>query len=47
MVGRRGSYRILYETQDDVPEVSGKRSADAGFVRVVDVDNRMDVYRRR
>jgi len=44
---RRGSYRILYEIHDDVPEVSGKLPEEAGFVRVVDVDHRRDVYRRR
>jgi len=43
---RRG-YRILYELHDDVPEVSGKGSGEVGFVRVVDVDHRRDVYRRR
>jgi mRNA interferase RelE/StbE len=44
---RRGSYRILYEIHDAVPEVSDKGSQDPGFVRVVDVDHRRDVYRRR
>lgn len=43
---RRGSYRILYEIHD-VPEVPGEASEEAGFVRVVDVDHRRDVYRRR
>jgi mRNA-degrading endonuclease RelE of RelBE toxin-antitoxin system len=44
---RRGSYRILYEIHDDVPEVSGQGPEGVGFVRVVDVDHRRDVYRRR
>jgi mRNA-degrading endonuclease RelE of RelBE toxin-antitoxin system len=44
---RRGSYRILYEIHDDVPEASGKEQEEAGFVRVVDVDHRRDAYRRR
>lgn len=38
---------FLYESHDDVPEVSGKGPEEAGFVRVVDVDHRRDVYRRR
>jgi mRNA interferase RelE/StbE len=46
-LARRGSYRILYEIHDDVPEVSDQASEEAGFVRVVDVDHRRDVYRRR
>lgn len=44
---RRGSYRILYEIHDHVPVVSSEGAEDTGFVRVVDVDHRRDVYRRR
>lgn len=43
---RRGSYRILYEIHD-LPDVSSEGAEDTGFVRVVDVDHRRDVYRRR
>lgn len=47
---RRGAYRILYEIHDraglsdETPDVG---SMDTGTVRVVDVDHRGDVYRRR
>jgi len=44
---RRGSYRILYEIHDEVPEISDEGSEEAGVVRVVDADHRRDVYRRR
>jgi mRNA interferase RelE/StbE len=44
---RRGSYRILYEGHDDVPDAPDAGSADSGTVRVVDVDHGGDVYRRR
>jgi mRNA interferase RelE/StbE len=43
---RRGSYRILYEVRDR-PEIPEEGSGEAGTVRVVDVDHRRDVYRRR
>ncbi|MEX2291232.1 MAG: type II toxin-antitoxin system RelE/ParE family toxin [Mycobacteriales bacterium] len=45
---RRGSYRILYEIHDKAADV-GREGAEeeVGFVRVVDVDHRRDVYRRR
>lgn len=43
---RRGSYRILYEIHDEAGSpVEG--SGESGIVRVVDVDHRRDVYRRR
>jgi mRNA interferase RelE/StbE len=44
---RRGSYRILYEIHDHVLAGFGEASERAGVVRVVDVDHRRDVYRRR
>jgi mRNA interferase RelE/StbE len=44
---RRGSYRILYEIHDEVPDAFGEGTQEAGFVRIVDVDHRRDVYRRR
>lgn len=43
---RRGTYRILYE----IHEEAGTPAAGAtssGTVRVLDVDHRSDVYRRR
>lgn len=47
---RRGAYRILYEIHDRAggsgatPDVG---RTHVGMVRVVDVDHRGDVYRRR
>jgi mRNA-degrading endonuclease RelE of RelBE toxin-antitoxin system len=43
---RRGGYRILYEVHDR-PELPEEGSGETGAVRVVDVDHRRDVYRRR
>lgn len=48
---RRGSYRVLYEIHDDAtaqdPADPALESTDIGVVRVVDIDHRSDVYRRR
>lgn len=48
---RRGSYRILYEIHDDIGRPQsphpGPESPGVGTVRVVDIDHRADVYRRR
>jgi mRNA interferase RelE/StbE len=44
---RRGSYRVLDEIHDEVADVSGEGAEEAGFLRVVDVVHRRDVYRRR
>ena len=46
---RRGVYRILYEIHDraDTEPTPDAGPEDAGMVRVVDVDHRGDVYRRR
>jgi mRNA interferase RelE/StbE len=44
---RRGSYRILYEIHDEHSGAPGEGAADAGFVRVVDVDHRRVIYYRR
>lgn len=44
---RRGAYRILYEIHDLEDPTSRVGSTDAGTVRVLDVDHRSDVYRRR
>lgn len=46
---RRGTYRILYEIHDraDTDPTPDTGPMDAGTVRVVDVDHRGDVYRRR
>jgi mRNA-degrading endonuclease RelE of RelBE toxin-antitoxin system len=43
---RRGSYRILYESHDE-PASPDEGPGEAGTVRVVDVDHRRDVDRRR
>lgn len=40
---RRGTYRILYE----IHEETGTPAVGSGTVRVLDVDHRGDVYRRR
>lgn len=46
---RRGAYRILYEIHDAAPssDTPDAEPAPLGTVRVVDVDHRGDVYRRR
>lgn len=46
---RRGVYRILYEIHDRTDEepTPDAGPGDAVMVRVVDVDHRGDVYRRR
>jgi len=46
---RRGAYRILYEIHDTAPSggTPDVESSHVGTVRVVDVDHRGDVYRRR